>query len=117
MPLLAHLLPECSVPGDAGPAVYCMWSRRVYRAHVPDGEPMLAAGVKWPWFCSSNNYIRKLITGVVPPLILTLWQGIVVPQWFYYWCQVQGTAAASVVTTLPSATISMQHHQSHAHTV
>ena len=59
---------------------------------------MLSAGVKWPWFCSSNNYIRKLITGVVPPLILTLWQGIVVPQWFYYWCQVHTTAARSVLT-------------------
>lgn len=47
-----------------------------------------ATGVKWDWYCSGNNYVRKLITGVVPPLILTFWQGIVVPRWFYYWCQV-----------------------------
>jgi hypothetical protein len=75
---------------------------------IPDGQSMLSAGVKWPWFCSSNNYIRKLITGVVPPLILTLWQGIVVPQWFYYWCQVRVTAAGSLLTTLLLETVSMQ---------
>ena len=90
--------------------------RLVHRTHIsPDGPSMLTAGVKWPWFCSSNNYIRKLITGVVPPLILTLWQGIVVPQWFYYWCQVRGTAAGSVLTTPPLRTRAlMQCRRPHA---
>ena len=40
------------------------------------------------WYCNGNNYLRKIFTGVVPPLVLTFWQGIVVPRWFYYWCQV-----------------------------
>jgi hypothetical protein len=29
------------------------------------------------------------MTGVVPPLVLTFWQGIVVPRWFYYWTQAE----------------------------
>jgi len=47
-----------------------------------------ATGIKWGWYCKKGNYANKLLTGVVPPLVLTFWQGIVVPRWFYYWTQV-----------------------------
>jgi len=60
------------------------------------GSPSSTAetGIRWGWYCSGNNYIRKLITGVVPPLVLTFWQGIVVPRWFYYWCQAERRATS-----------------------
>lgn len=65
--------------------------------------------MKWPWFCSSNNYVRKLITGVVPPLILTIWQGVVVPQWFYYWCQVRVELGKDRPVATIAVHVSSQH--------
>lgn len=49
-------------------------------------------GIRWNWYCTGDNYLRKVVTGVLPPLILTFWQGIVVPRWFYYWCQAERRA-------------------------
>lgn len=35
------------------------------------------------WYCGSNSVWRSLVTGALPPILLTLWQALVMPNAFY----------------------------------
>lgn len=39
-------------------------------------------------FCASTSKFKSLITGVLPPLLLTLWQNLFMPQLVYIGAQV-----------------------------
>ncbi|KAG2500669.1 hypothetical protein HYH03_001435 [Edaphochlamys debaryana] len=40
-------------------------------------------GVEWEWYCNEGNFLsqglKRLLTGWVPSLLITLWQGMVLP--------------------------------------
>lgn len=42
----------------------------------------------WPWYCESSgtwpSFIRNLLTGWIPAVLLGLWNNIIIPKAFYY---------------------------------
>lgn len=42
----------------------------------------------WPWYCDSTgtwpSFVRNLLTGWIPAILLGLWNNIIVPKTFYY---------------------------------
>ena len=37
----------------------------------------------WDWYCGQQNVARSLFTAVLPPLLLMLWQSLVMPNVLY----------------------------------
>ena len=37
----------------------------------------------WSWYCGQKNVARSLFTAVLPPLLLMLWQSLVMPNVLY----------------------------------
>ncbi len=52
------------------------------------------------WYCSRNSQARSLLTAVVPPLLLMLWQNLVMPNALYRFAWVSASCVA--FQTLPS---------------
>ncbi|KAL4451743.1 hypothetical protein ABPG75_007405 [Micractinium tetrahymenae] len=46
------------------------------------------------WFCSEDKFaalLRTIISSVLPSILLTVWQAVVLPLWFYTCAQAEGT--------------------------
>ena len=46
------------------------------------------------WYCSRNSQARSLLTAVVPPLLLMLWQNLVMPNALYRFAWVSASCVA-----------------------
>ena len=46
----------------------------------------------WDWYCGQQNVARSLFTAVLPPLLLMLWQSLVMPNVLYRFAWVSHSA-------------------------
>lgn len=56
----------------------------------------------WGWYCSQKNVARSLFTAVLPPLLLMLWQSMVMPNVLYRFAWVRHE----------SGMLAVRHHHS-----
>ncbi len=53
----------------------------------------------WSWYCGQKNVARSLFTAVLPPLLLMLWQSLVMPNVLYRFAWVSHSQLVSQSVT------------------
>ena len=59
----------------------------------------------WSWYCGQKNVARSLFTAVLPPLLLMLWQSLVMPNVLYRFAWVSSGDNATIHCILVHALI------------
>lgn len=61
---------------------------------------VLRRQLEWKWYCNQDDAVAKqlkrLVVGWLPSLLITLWQGMVLPLVFILIVQVRGFSSVSV---------------------